>query len=836
MALTDSELSAILEREQRQAIAFQSGDLSKEREDGLKRFYGEPYGNEEDGRSQVVMRDVQEVVEWLLPAQLKIFMSGDQVVEFQPRGPEDEKIAKQRTEYINYVFQQDNNGFLVLYTALKDAFIQKNGVVKVYYDPHALDETRTVEGIDDDAYLILVDDPDIEIIQHTEYLDPNGSDETAGADAGPVPPAAGGALGVETGPVTAGALPLPAAGVASQAPVMAPPTETPFQTPGAMPGMAQPGLPPSPTPAPAGPAILHDVKYRKSGGKVCIEPIPPENWLVSRRATEIRTAPYVADQKKKSISDCIAEGLITKDEAETLPLGGGESPGLTGEAETRRTVPDDDGDADADREGVMREVWVTDHYIQVDADEDGIAERLRIVTIGATTNIVLQEEWEGPPPYASGSPILVPHRIIGQSIADQISDIQLINTTLMRQMLDNLYRTNNPRYAGNGVDQDDWYSPNPGQLVKTDGNPNETLREITIPFTAGASLPVMEYIATLRENRTGVTRYNQGIDANSLNKTASGITQIMNASQQRVELIARIFAETFIKPLFMLIDHCVTKYQNKERIIRIRNEWVPVDPRQWESNFDMTINVGLGTGNKDQQLIHLQNIAAMQAQIIQAQGGWEGPIVTKDNVYETMSRMTVNAGFKNPEAFFTDPAKEPEQPPAPPPPDPEMVKVQQQGEIEKAKLAQQAQNDQAKLALEVEKTKAEMQLEWQKANAQIVMQKEQGALKAQADREKMQGDQELKREVAANKSQIIVGAEGKATKVMDNTEVVAQAVQGMASLLQALIQQQAQRDAAQDQMMQTIMSTLSAEKEVVRGPDGRAMGVRTKMNGAGTVQ
>lgn len=805
--LSESELSAILEREQRQAIAFQGGDLSHEREDGLKQYYGEPNGFEEEGHSKVVMRDVQDVVEWLLPAQLKIFMSGDQVVEFQPRGPEDEDIAKQRTEYINYVFQQDNNGFLVLYTALKDAFIQKNGVVKVYWDEHALDETRTVEGIDDDSYALLVDDPDVEIIQHTEYADESAL-ETSGADAGPMPPDAGGAMGVETGPVNAGASPLPAAGVASQAPIMAPPT----QMLGGMPGMMQPPL-------------THDVKYRKSGGKVCVEPLPPEQWLISARATSIADAPYVADRKRKTISECIAEGLLTKDQADTWNFAGGDPAELTGEGETRNTVPEDLGKSElSDREGVMREVWVTDHYILVDADEDGIAERMRFVTIGATTNIGLQEEWEGPPPYASGSPIIVPHRVIGQSIADQVGDIQLINTTLMRQMLNNLYRVNVPRFAGSdSVNTDDWYSPNVGQLVSTGGqNPNDVLKELTVPFTAGATLPVMEFIATLRENRTGVTRYNQGIDANSLNKTASGITQIMTAAQQRVELIARIFAETFIKPMFLLIDHCVTKYQNKERVIRIRGNFVTVDPRQWESNFDMTINVGLGTGNKDQQLMHLQTIAMMQEKIIMMQGGPNGPLVTMDNVYATMSKITENAGLKNVEAFWTDPKKAAlAGPPPPPPPDP--VQLKTQAEIEaKAKLtdadiANSAKKTEADIQLKRATTIADYELKFkgQEADTALAGQKNQSEIAM--SKEKMNGESEVKRQAASS--------ELAAKSGVDIKTEFQQIMQAMGQMAQ--MQQQANQQLSAQ--MQQIGQLIAAEKEVVRDPvSGKAMGVRIK--------
>lgn len=738
----DDALSALLDQEMRQSLAYMSGELSNEREQALKYYYGEPFGNEEDGHSRVVMRDVQDVVEWVLPALLKIFAGSDLVVEFQGRQPGDEEAAKQRTEYINYVFQADNPGFLLLYTAIKDALIQKNGVCKVYYDPSALDETRTVRGIDDDAYTVMLDDPDIEIQAHSEYPDESAAALTADAPidnpsaiaAGPSGPEAGAA-----GPEAA----LMGAQDASQ-------------------------VAPTPMPAP----MLHDVKYRKSGGKVCVEPVAPEEFLISRRARDIANSPYVGDRRRKTLSDLIAEGLVTAEEA--LALGGDDRPDLNDEAETRRRI-DDEGDPElADREGVMREIWVTDHYVLVDYDQDGVAERRRVITAGSTRNILLNEEWEGPPPYASGSPILVTHRVIGQSLADQVMDLQLIKSTLMRQVLDNLYRTNNPRtFLTDDVNLDDYLNPQPGGYVRTSRNPNESVREAIVPFTAGASLPVMEYLEQVRENRTGVTRYNQGIDANSLNKTATGINQIMSAAQQRIELIARILAETFVKPLFALIDHCVTKHQDKARVIRIRGEWVSVDPRQWESNFDMTINVGLGTGNKDQMLMHLQNILGIQAQAIQLQGGANGPLVTMENIYKTCIKLTENAGLKNADEFWTDPAKAPPQEPQP---DPEMAKVQQQAEVDKAKLQLQAQNDQAKMDLEVQKAQAETQIKLTEMNANLELQREKHAndmrmaqekqaadqdtarMKMAGDqamaREKQQGDSQLARDKAAGDHQV----------------------------------------------------------------------------------
>jgi hypothetical protein len=485
----------------------------------------------------------------------------------------------------------------------------------------------------------------------------------------------------------------------------------------------------------------------------------------------------------------------------------------------------------------MREIWVTDHYVLVDYDDDGIAERRRVITAGHTSNILLNEEWEGPPPYASGSPILVTHRVIGQSLADQVMDLQLIHSTLMRQLLDNLYRTNNPRtYLGTGVNLDDYLNPQPGGYVQVEGNPNERVREATVPFTAGASLPVMEYLETVRENRTGVTRYNQGIDANSLNKTAAGITQIMTAAQQRIELIARIFAETFVKPLFELIDHCVTKYQNKARVIRIRNEWVPIDPREWESNFDMTINVGLGTGNKDQMLMHLQNILGIQAQAIQLQGGADGPLVTLENIHATVTKLVENAGLKNPESFFSDPKKaQPQQPK----PDPEMAKVQQQGEIEKAKLQLQAKNDQDKMSLEVQKAQVDTQLKLAEMNASLQMQREKNANDMQMAKEKqvtdqhlaqqkMQGDQDIKRE-AANRPQVVVGADGKATEIAGGASKMTEAADGMAKMLATFMESQAKRDAQQDERIQMLLKALTSDTQIVRGPDGKAIGTKRMM-------
>lgn len=790
----DAELSAILDDEERQAVSYQSTELTKEREQSIKYFYGEPFGNEEDGHSRVVVRDVQDIVEAIMPVLLMKFTGSDNVVEFDPTGPEDEEAAKQRTEYMNYVFNKDNPGFLLLYTVFKDALIQKNGVCKVYYDSKAGDETRTLRGLDDDAYTALLADPDVEIVAHTER--PPEQDETEAA-AGPSATEAGGMAMGGAGDLAGGPRPMPDA---SQ------------MMPGAVPLVA-----------PMPPANVHDVKYVKKRGRTCIESIAPEEFLIASRARQLATAPYCADRRRKTLSDLIDEGLVT--EAEAMGLGGDDTDyDYNSEAVTRRNITNQGWNEDhGDREGVMREITVTDHYILIDYDGDGVAERRRIITAGSNGNILLNEEWEGPPPYASGSPILIPHRVIGQSLADQVMDLQLIDSTLLRQALDNLYRTNNPRtYLRDGVDLDDYLNPQPGGKVSVPGNPNEYVREATVPFTAGSSLPMLEYLRGMREDRTGVTRYNQGGDADSLNKTATGVQIITNRADMRIDMIARILAETFVKPLFMLIDHCVTKYQNKARVIRINQKWVSIDPRQWESNFDMTVNVGLGTGNKDQQLMHLQTILAIQTQAIQMQGGVNGPLVKLPNIYQTVKKITENAGFKSPEQFWTDPNEAAMQPQQPPPPDPAAMKAQAEIQAIEAKTQAEIQTNQAKTASEIELKRAtalaDITIKAKTAEAQTEMAAQKQMTDQSMAKERQDGELGLQTRAAQAKAE----AEG----AMLPDESGKSSMQAMHEFMMAFVERQAERDAKQDQKFEALLRMMTAETQVIRDDKGRVSGSR----------
>jgi flagellar biosynthesis GTPase FlhF len=234
---------------------------------------------------------------------------------------------------------------------------------------------------------------------------------------------------------------------------------------------------------------------------------------------------------------------------------------------------------------------------------------------------------------------------------------------------------------------------------------------------------------SMKEKRTGVTAYNQGLDSNSLNKTATGVQQIMNASAQRLELVARTFAETGVKDLFILVHRLVRKNYTKPDIIRLRNKWVEVDPRGWKNRKDLTISVGLGSGNKDQQLMHLNSILAFQEKAL-ALG-----ITSPDKIYNALAKLTQNAGFKNPEEFWTNPLENPQA--GQQQPDPNQTLIEGQMQIEQMKLQSEAtiaqQKAQAQLQQEQLRSQNDVIIEREKIAAQMELERYKAQLKAETD-------------------------------------------------------------------------------------------------------
>jgi hypothetical protein len=688
--MNDQEILAAVEAEEKRALGWGDGELSQERETLLRYYNQEPYGNEVEGRSQIVTSEVADTVEWILPSLLKIFTASDKAVEFDPQGPEDIEAAEQATDSVNYVFYRQNAGFVALYSFFKDALIQKNGYIKVFYEQTDKKRKEQYQGLTDDELAMLLQDESIEVVAHTAY---------------PVAPM----MGLEQ----------------EEAP-----------EPGEVEENAQ------------NPAMqLHDVVIQRTekSGTVRVLPVPPEEILVSPdlNTVNVQDAPFFAHRTQKTISDLREMGYEVDD------LGGDDTfIENSGERLARRVYDEEEMYNHTDStDPSMRRVWVTEAYIRLDVDGDGIAELKKVVKAGGK---VLETDDAEVIPFASITPIIMTHRHMGKSVAELVADLQIIKSTILRQTLDNVYLTNAPQRAvlasANGTVQanlDDLLTVRPGGIVR-EYAPG-AVRDLTVPFMGQAGLQMMEYMDTVRENRTGVTRYNQGIDSNSLNKTASGITQIMTASQQRIELIARIFAETGVKQLFKLILHCLGKYHGRELIIRLKGEFVAYDPRNWSTEMDLVVSVGLGTGNKDQQLMHLTQMAQAQAEAVK--GGGLGKIVTLKNIYNVQAKIAENAGFKDVESFWTDPETVP---PEQPKPDPEMQKVEAQKALDQQKLQAQQEMNQAQLQNDQMKGAAQMQLERDKASQQMDLEQ----FKAQKAAELEQFKAEKAAELEAFKAQM----------------------------------------------------------------------------------
>jgi hypothetical protein len=293
----------------------------------------------------------------------------------------------------------------------------------------------------------------------------------------------------------------------------------------------------------------------------------------------------------------------------------------------------------------------------------------------------------------------------------------------MRQLLDNMYLTNNNRTAvmDGMVNLDDLLTTRPGGIVRTKQPPNQVIMPMQSQTISQQAFPLLEYLDTVRESRTGVTRYNQGLDADSLNKTATGVNALMTQSQLRMELVARVFAETGIKDLFSKIFELTCKYQDKERIVELNNQFIPVKPTEWRNKFNISITVGLGTGSNDQQIMMMNNILERQLQAFQLQGGKEYPMVSLKNIYNSLSKIIENAGLKNVDNYFVDPeqGKQMVQPTPPPPPTPiEKIEFTRIASEEKRKVAElevalkKIKSDNAGKVLEFETKIKDMELKY----------------------------------------------------------------------------------------------------------------------------
>jgi hypothetical protein len=374
----------------------------------------------------------------------------------------------------------------------------------------------------------------------------------------------------------------------------------------------------------------------------------------------------------------------------------------------------------------QRVVWLNELYIRCDYDGDGIAELRKVVIAG---NELLDNEEVDCSPFISITPVPMPHKFFGLSIADLSMEAQKTKTNILRAQLDNMFLQVNGRYyAVNGqVNLDDLLTSRPGGIVRVD-QPNAVGRLDQGMGDMGSSSHMMEWQEMDLEQRTGWTRYSQGNDSKALNQTATGVQIITNKGDMRTDLIARQFAEGF-RELFEMMLKLTSQHQDKKVEIRIAGQWVDMDPREWRNKFDVNINVGLGIGSKDEQVQKLMALGQQQAHAM-AIG-----VSTPKNVYNLQSDIAKLMGNKNPDKYFNDPEKNP--PPQKPDPEQQKLQAQMQGQmqLENMKIQAGAQGKQAEMQAnaQIEAMKTQYQMQAAEADRQHEAQLEQLKMSMQAE-------------------------------------------------------------------------------------------------------
>ncbi len=640
--LDDYNISGILGDHIKNSYGFYESELTDSRRKANEYYFGEGFGNEVEGRSQVVSTDVADTIESILPPLLRIFTASDNIVKVEPVTQEDIGIAEQATDYLNHIFNKDNDGFTTLYTMFKDALLMKNGICKVYWDDSTKVDRETYQQLSEDEFTMLIDEDGVEVLEHTEYEDESFLKE-----------------------------------MKKQKDVLAQ-AEDSLQA-----DLVRDELNKIPTP------MLHDVVISRTQtfGRVKIEPIPPEEFLIERQAKSLKDAKFICHKVPTTRSELIEMGF-DHDKVYNLPIENKEQ--YNSERSVRYRNIDDDYDRTVG-DTSTEEVIVYESYIKMDMNGTGVAELRKITSAGEGGYTILDNVPVDSHPFCSITPIIVPHRFYGRSVSELVEDIQLIKSTVMRQVLDNMYLTNNNRVAvmDGQVNLDDLLTNRPGGIVRTKGAPSQVMMPLQNQTLTNQAFPLLSYLDTVKEERSGITKYNQGMDTDTLNKTASGINTILSQSQMRLELIARVFAETGVKDIFKKMFELVVKYQDKERIIKVNSSFIPMNPMEWRDRCNVTIHVGLGTGSRDQQLQILNAILGRQLEAIKLQGSAQGPVVNLNNIYNTLARIIENAGLKDVGSYFTNPEVGMQQMPPKQPPQPtEFEKVSQIQTQQKAAAAQ----------------------------------------------------------------------------------------------------------------------------------------------------
>lgn len=669
------ELAALVRGHIDDAEHFDTDDLSQRRSLAIEYYMGEMKDTPaEEGRSKVVDRTISDTIGWILPSLMRVFASGDRVAEYDPQTPQDEQAAKQATDYVNYIFLRECEGYRLLRDAIEESLKLGNGIIKHWWDPSVTYEVTDHRGLTEGQFLFLLQQEGVTPLQHTAR--PTG----------------------EIDPMT------------------------------------------------GAPVVLHDVKLRRAvrSGRLRIECIPPEEFLIERHAKSIEDATFVAHRVLRTRASLIAEGYA-RDQVMAL--------GKSSDTEDEDEYLSRWNDLNSRRRGeqmdpMMEEVQIYECYLRTDFDGDDYPEWRRVVMAGTgKSDILANEEWgDEDVPFSDLCPIPQPHRWDGLSMYDVLRDVQRVKTVLMRQTLDNLYAVNKPQrevVAGQVENLDELYNPtfNGVVTVKSPG----AVRDMAVPFVAASSFQMLSYMDDLAEKRSGVSRMSMSLDPAALqNQTAAAVSAAQTAAYAKTELYARNIADG-LRRMFRIILRLIIANQDKARMIRLRDDWVEMDPTVWDAKMDVSVSVGLGSGSRDRDMALLGQILQQQKEIISLAGP-ENPIAGVDKVVRTLRQMVEVSGIKNSDSYFSEVTRD--QVAA------YMAERKQGGEEEDPKAKREAEMRQMEMAMKAQERQAEFQARQAEKAADLQFKREAAEVDRQLERDKATASIQMERERAAAMLQI----------------------------------------------------------------------------------
>jgi hypothetical protein len=572
---------------------------------------------------------------------MDLFYGGDAPIRFNPMNAKDVDQADIETKYVKHVVEEQNDGFKTIYTWFKDALIQKNGIVKVYWDEKIDEEPENYENKSYQEYAQIISDPEYKV-KKVEVKSPLLEGEFSAEE-----------FGVrleEFGPDAA--------------------------------------------------IVLQSAQFeiygfrKKNLSQVKIENVEPEYFVISSSWADldITNADYCGHLHYYSRNELIADGY-DYDMVMDLPSGSVDTSSMDTAIRYSKEAGRLVNTSAATRSGEL--VEVIEHYIR---DSRGNDPKMYCIITAARGSVVLDYYEVDRPPYHIITPKINPYRFYGDALADELIDLQFAKSNLWRSGFDNIKYTVSPRWSAKGdVDLEalNDYTPTGIVPMGQDGEVNA----LVTPFVADKAMEMSALLDNVRAERTGFSRETMGLDPAALANSTNFIgSTILNLSQSRIKMVASTFANTGFKSLCEHVRELLMKYESRERVFAVAGKFMTVSPREWFKNRSTTVKTGLGHAGKLELVNSLQGVLQLQEKISVAQGGFMGPLVTLDNTYAAITRTLEASGVKDPETFFTNPEGY-----EPPPPEPSIQELQMKSyeETEKYKVDVQAATNMRKIEADV---------------------------------------------------------------------------------------------------------------------------------------